>query len=429
MKPSVSIESPYLERIRCLDVFQDFSIIVNGHTIKLPFPTAIALSEVIKLQYLSDRTVDKLCINVELINQEKSIPIFEKLLKGVPVQLNTDLRDLLTLGKSIGNPDISSLAFREFESAISLQNVLDLVSMKLEASVQPTLEIPFIARNFSIIDNIQKWFLTHATENMPVLELILRSSELVVESEDWLIDFIIKLCKENPKCDSLLGCVFLEYASEDGCSRYIDFVNSRMMDLSCLYSIWVASNNRLKMKLANKPPKIDRHLKSSSRDFKAYNPDNPRYGILFDLLHSQAVNVSASSVSSGSPDDLISASEEAHFFTQNVPRSWVLFTFPKNTIVPQSYMIRGSLYSDDDNQLQSWKLEGLNLDGEWKILDEQKEKPFHQLEVRVFQIENPFEIVSLKLTNMDSSVEGGNRLCISQFELFGNLYDNFNSDV
>ena len=102
--------------------------------------------------------------------------------------------------------------------------------------------------------------------------------------------------------------------------------------------------------------------------------------------------------------------------------SWVLFTFPEHTIVPDSYMIRGSLYGDDDNQLQSWKLEGLNLEDEWEILDEQKLNPFHQLEIRVFKIENQIEIKSLRLTKTDRSVEGGHRLCISQFEIFGELY-------
>ena len=426
MKSLVTIQSPYLERIRCIDTSDNFFIIVNGYKIKLPFPTAIALSDVIKMEYLSDRTTNTLFLTLELSTEKKSIEIFEKLLKGIPVVLDSDLKDLLILGKSIGNPDISALAFRELENSINTQNVLDLVTMKIEASVKPTNEISFIARNFTIIDDLQKWFLTHANTNITVLESILRSPDLVIESEDWLIDFIIKLCKENSKCDILLGCVLLEYASESGCSEYIDFINSRNLDMSSLFSVWIATNNRLKMKLAEPPQKTERHIFSSIRECKTYTTQNPRNGILFDLGQIQAVNVSASSVSAGSPDDLISASDDAHFFTQDRPRSWVLFTFPKNTILPKSYMIRGSLYSDDDNQLQSWKLEGLNLQDEWEILDEQKKKPFHQMEVRVFPIKNPFEIKSLKITNMDSSVEGGHRLCISQFELFGDLYDQMN---
>ena len=419
------LSSPYLERVRTFTDCDSFSLVINDRTIIIPIVTAISISETIKKMYSFDKTITSIRLNADLVTETLSLDIFENILNGIPISLPDDTRDLFTLGRLIGNNDIAALAYKKYESCMSTDNVLDLVSMKLEVAFPIDKEVSFIAKHFMETPNLLKWMLVNASKNIDVLESIITSSDLSIPSEDDLIQFIIKLCNESPKCYRLLGCVYLEYASKEMCEIYVDFINSIELNLAALNSIWLAAGNKLKMDVSPQPKKIARHngkifYNSTGKEITSIDK---RKGILAILGLTDQVSVTSSSVSSGTPSDLIAGDSTAHFFTNDIANSWVQFDVYDYTVIPTSYMICGSIYSNDDNRLQSWELLGKKENDEWVLLDKHNNEPFHSLEIKEFNISVLNKMKSFRLEVTGPSIDGGNRLCINQFDVFGSMYE------
>ena len=416
-----SLSSPYTRRIRSYDCAEEFTFKINSKELKLPLTTAICLSDIVEMMYKTDRSATELNINVGVKNAE-SIDLFYKLLEGCEINICDNYADFLVLGKAIGNSDIVKLSFKQMEDSLSPQTVLDLISLKCASNLQVDSEISYAAAHLAEMPFFVEWAVTVDTE---IVERILRSTDLQIESEDSLIDLIIKMCRKKKECEYLFSVVMLEYATVEGIQRFCSYISTHEVDGATFALIWQPIANRLQLQLADRPKKIARHIKPEREGHVfAIDKTNNRNGILVNLFEEKKVSVTASSKASGDYMDVISGNDDARFFTEHDTEAWIQVMLENSSVLPTSYMIRGSNYADDDNQLQTWSVKGLTQEGQWIVLDSHTNEPFHKTQVRTFEISSDVELVGFRLERTGLTTSGGKRLCVSQFEVFGTLFNN-----
>ena len=416
-----SLSSPYTRRIRSYDCDEEFTFNINNKQLKLPLTTAICLSDIVESMYKADRSATEMNITIDIKNPS-SIDLFYKLLEGCEVNIYENYSDFLVLGKAIGNSDIVKLSFKQMEDSISPQTVLDLISLKCASNLPVDFEISYAASHLSEMPFFVEWAVTIDTE---IVERILRSNELQIESEDSLIDLIINMSRRKKECEYLFSSVMLEYATVDGIQRFCNYISNHELDGATFALIWQPIANRLQLQLADRPKKLTRHTKVE-REGQVFAMDdkNNRHGILVNLFEEKKVAVTASSKASGDYMDVISGNDDARFFTEHDTEAWIQIMLEDNSVLPTSYMIRGSNYADDDNQLQTWQVKGLTHDNKWIVLDSHTNEPFHKTQVKTFEISSDVELIGFRLERTGLTTSGGKRLCVSQFEVFGTLFNN-----
>jgi hypothetical protein len=131
--------------------------------------------------------------------------------------------DVSRLVQVLGNAELEAMVVESIliRDGPSPSNAVDRMRMKLDHHLDISDEVAFIAARFWTIEGL------NGLEVGP-LEAILASSELVVATEDWLLDFVMN----RPDSDSqlLLRYVQCKYLSDAGIER---FINSVTPNLGC----------------------------------------------------------------------------------------------------------------------------------------------------------------------------------------------------
>ena len=138
------------------------------------------------------------------------------------------------------------------------------------------------------------------------------------------------------------------------------------------------------------------------------------------------VTVTASSVWSGEPENVVDLTSDSVFFTKDWPNSWIRYDFRERRVTPTSYSIF-STRSWKCSQPKSWVLEVSNdgSEGSWAVVDarENNEDLNDRHVIRNFSLGTPlsgaFRFVRLRLTGKNH--EGHDSLKICALELFGTL--------
>ena len=124
----------------------------------------------------------------------------------------------------------------------------------------------------------------------------------------------------------------------------------------------------------------------------------------------------------GDPYDLVGNPEVQSTYVQNNgPPQWFSISFDGKFIKPTAYAIQGRLQTDN-NHLQNWTFEGLNIVNEWKILH-QNDAILQFKTILVSQISSDDLFTSFRI-NMTGPNSGGNYILnLGQIDVYGFIYD------
>ena len=409
----LSLSSPYFERIQGLFIDDEFTLQINNKKAKIPLINAVSSSELIHRMYISDNTSRFMRLRAQVANESNIEKLFS-MLKGQTISINeADYEDFYRFSDTIGNNDLALPYCNFLSESLSVFNVLKALTFRYKkANIDE--EIAFAAKNFSELYNDSNLLEWSISADFGLIEKIVNSPKLLLKNEDELLDYIISICHQRDDCYQLFSAVHLEYCSAEMCNLFCDFTMKLPFRKSTFQYIWQCAMRRIRKEVKlNNAYEPNRHEK-----INVVTPDNPLNGVFVQLRKEEAVKLSSSGVRCGSLEDLIVGLDNHNFVTNNEANSWVSADLINNTVIPTGYMIRGRF--DEYHQMQSWTFEGKTIDGNWIVLDEHTNEPFHAKEIRTFDVNgNNTKMTAFRITQTSKNISGGDNLCILGFDVFG----------
>ena len=430
-----------------------FHIKINDFDCYLPLEISVSLSTTITKILMNDFTQRELSINIKFRN-DKSLNLILSILKNIQKTYENTLfedqnvlLDLAEFGFAFGNTsfikpiidvyskdnEFESITFEELLKRIDSKKLISKYLKQEEISYNN--EIEYISKNFFSLSK-EESFINWCRDinNISFLEEIISNQNLVIDSEDQLLNFILKLCKVNQLYHHLFSYVLIEYCSLDCVNSFLQYVNNYFQSLKLSNSdltIIECLSKRCKYNLKDVPSKDDKRYKKYYKTYN-YQENDVRNGILYNENKNQNVLITPSSNNNENDESrnpiqrLLEMPSNFSFYTKNIANSSITFSLKDKTPFNiNGYMIRGNWNSDSDhsNQMKSWKLEGeLASNHDWVKLDiKENQKPFNKYEVRVFTIPESDPLISVKLTQTAPNYSNSNNLVISSFEIYGNV--------
>jgi hypothetical protein len=219
-----------LSRVSDVVPSDDFVICVNGEESTLSLAEAVFLSPRVFSALKADPTIRYLEITDDQI-EPKHIDDVLNIVRGRGMKMTKSSRSsLLRLSCQLGNMDLTQLFFglRDDETLIE---PLGHISIGFDLTLHSRDDLFLL--------------------DVETLEHLLRSDQLRIESEDWLLYLILELGSEYRR---LLDAVKYEFLSPEGLSRFLD--NLGYCDLTS--DIWTGLVRRLR---GEKPAEIpSRHV-------------------------------------------------------------------------------------------------------------------------------------------------------------------------
>ena len=253
-----------------------------------------------------------------------------------------------------------------------------------------------------------------------IIESIIKHENLLLETEDELLLFILKLCEENNEYELLFENVLLEYCSTEAITKFIEYVNKYVCKDNHFKSILKCINRRL---IQEQIPVQNNNKKRYVIKYE-YNGNDPFNGLLRQEYLKSNVEMRASSTS-GSQNVfyLLKNDTSSYFATDNQQNSWIEGNLKnKKPFKVTKYVIRG--HTGTDNHLRSWKLEGRRIsDGNWIEIDSHQNEPFNKLVVKAFPIQSNEKFDTVRLTQTGKTTSNGDYLIINAFDIYGNIYE------
>lgn len=374
---------------------------------------------------------DPLC-NTFTIDVEDNQNLFENiitLIHGDIIEINSSNYDpLLLIASKLGNQemeeDLSSMSFSG--NHITFHNAIRRFISKSSIGINVESETKYIASHFSEyhINELNKLTDDH-------LELILSQSNLKIEDESWLFNFLMN---RNPPNSSLFSHLYFEYLSENEIERFIHFLREEEMT----GPLWTAISRRLLLHVEVPLDLSSRHIgkiEKSDDDFDNitinFSEEFPFEGIISHFTDKYGGNVSKTKTIPISCSGTIwnSASVVADFdstdfwVSDNSPGSWIAFDFKEHLINMTAYTIRG----DSTGSLCNWVVEGSNNMVKWKEIDRHENcRDLNGLYAfKTYSVNNSLQYRYLRLRQTGPDINNENYLGLCCIEFFGSLTTNF----
>ena len=435
-----------------------FNVKINGKDCFLPLEVAISLSNLITEKILIDPTLREIDINIQF-NNENSPDLINSILKNL--ENNTEnslfseeqlLIDFAKFGLVFGNSSFIEPLKAKFkdEQHLNEMDINDILKnieykqlilqySKNENSSQTNIsineELSFISSNFYKIYK-EKSFIDWCSDfkNLSYIETILLNDDLVIQTEDSLLDFILNLSKHNTLFHILFSYVHLEFCSVEYVEKFISYIedyfhskNYSKVDLCIIECLSRRCKHSLKDLQNPTSKRYKQKPQLSPRNFYYYEESDPRNGLLFNenIKNNVIINVSSNNNpnnESYNPIHLLEKLQtEYAFYSKSEVNSSISFSLKDNSsFVINKYMIRGN-----GNRtawiMKSWKIEGQLADTkEWVVIDTKDNQEKFQLnEDRIFDIPETKPLVAIKITQTSPNHSNNNHLVISSFETYG----------
>ena len=336
------------------------------------------------------------------------------------------------------NDELLSKLNDMYPSKIDIQNIdLYLTNLTILYQISPMFHffnytniIDFISSHFYLIDQ-------DMLNQLPIeiIHSIILNSNLRLESEDSLFDFIHKLSEEKYKSSDIIALyenIDFRNLSENKFNFFIK--NFDFTKMTC--DLW----KKLCLLFHNRSSQVE--LASSRYIYKGksiiIDPENPNSmcGIIDFLSKESGGNVSENGtviVTSSSLDCYLYDVKHVvnvhggnnYFCSSNVANSWLKYDFVKRKVYPTHYTIRSRPEYNFDHPI-NWVIEGSNTDddSDWTILDcvNENRSLVGLNKVCTFEIKykkESFRFLRIRQTGLNSSDQ--NFLVFAALEYFGLL--------
>lgn len=219
----------------------------------------------------------------------------------------------------------------------------------------------------------------------PIILSIISNSQLKLESEDSLLDFILELFSSNQEheenSESISIVTFLEQIDIEKLSeeKFCEFINN-VNPSNLTNELWL--NLCKKFNSSSSDSTESRYEKPTGKFINYDGNDQNRFNGIIRYLTNECggnvyqkgvVKVTESSVNTNEIHayNLVDLDNfETRFLSQNKENSWAQYDFGDRKVRPTHYSIRSRQYSKGEYHLKGWVIEGSNTgQNDWKVLD------------------------------------------------------------
>ncbi|OHS94083.1 F5/8 type C domain containing protein [Tritrichomonas foetus] len=398
---------------------KDFSFIVGGSIYKCNRFFADLISPKVALMHRADPTITSFIIKAS--DKGSYFTYFLKLMCGETVTIPQHaIQYICKIAHCMGNTKILTTVYEQDNRSISTETVVSLLNEKNQFSLDVSREIKFIIYHFSeipikLILNLE----------LNSLIRILSSNDLIIESEDWLLDTLLQLIKEKgEKYRLLYECIHFEYLTIESMSKFISHVDSE--DISG--KLWLNITKRLILPVY---PPADT-LRYTKKDVMFnLKEEEPFSGICAYLnkkcggnAHDKGlISMSSSSIGINQPSQIIDFGWEGDWGTKNKPNSWLMFDFNNLSVELTGYSLMSIPSNMNNTHPRSWVIEATNDLSNWDVVDKREMNNDlngkNKVKSFTFRRTSPYRYVRIRQTDLNHS--HNNYFAISQMELFGSI--------
>jgi hypothetical protein len=402
----------------------------------LPPVSAEFLSPRVRELRLVDATIDEMSLDAD--DPNCLFDKFMSLSQGSRVEVDGKSADkFLSICRRLGNCDIAKVIGEKFRKSITTHSAFAHMGTLMDVSP----EIEFIASHaYEMSDCLN-------CADVSMMSEVIGHESLQVESEDWLLEFILRRMAENLEFIGLMECVRFEYLSSSNMSALIDNICELIQELNvCILRrlrerlrcrIWTPGNLVF-------PPSFTAEWINLSGQ-RAENITIPD-GIIGHLTRECGGNVHDRDivrVTSSQPDsdmfydaakNVVDLRSGSHFSSAWVSRladiphqrnNWICYDFKDRRIVPTHYAIRSCHQQLDMSHLKWWLVE-VSVDGEnWREIDyrENNRRLNGPFETGTFEVCACNASRFIRLAQIGRNHYGNSEFCISGWEIFGSVIE------
>ena len=342
MNKLTNINLKNIQRVHFDKFEKDFSFIVNGQIYKTNSFVANILSP-----HISKMTDENMNVRYYQVNTKhdgdfnRIIENGEMKSMNIKEEENQYFRNIM---KQLGNNDEAIRFYEEFQADISNENVIQRMQIKADLELNFDEEITFISKNFHE-------FHTKHSEAMLSLDLntieqIICNSNLKVQNEEELFDFVLELYLKSKEYATLFSYVIFLNLTTNSIQKFRQYFD--INDIN--NSIWTSICYRLEQNISKKS-KIS--YKESNKQLLTNRYTGIRCENILEYLNQKChgnahskkiVEITSSSRTFGN----------ASFAPSNLAGSWIQFDFKERNVLLDRYTIPSS------NNLRNWVLEVSN---------------------------------------------------------------------
>jgi hypothetical protein len=201
--------------------FDSFEFVVGGKSYFCPRFQAMFISKAVRNLIFLDRTVDEYVI--ENVSHPENFELMLRLMSGDCVGVTDEnCRSLWEFAKCLGNSELEDKLhdFRPDCEGLKVENVVDRLLKCVSRLESIEREIDFIAIHLSDVKHLSRL-------SGEILELVLENEQLRIESEDWLLSFVVDVLGGSP---TLFRHVRCEYLSVEFVHLFIEAVDFCSID-------------------------------------------------------------------------------------------------------------------------------------------------------------------------------------------------------
>lgn len=419
MVHSFTLSSKGLKGALQMQIAEDFTFIVGGHTYLTNRFFAGFISPKIAQMSLSDPFIDKFEININ--DETHQFTKIINLHKGNPLILSElDAEYFTLIGNKLGNEEIINEGKRiqSERNNFTKENVLQIMQNKAKYDMNYDEELKYVASNFW---DFNKDDLKSIDINL--LEKIISSKYIKVESESSLFHFVLDVLQNNENAAKiLLNYIHYEYLPRSDIAQFLKIIKPE--DLTG--PIWASLCSRL----VNSSDESTINSKSAEMYIPIDSKD-PLNGIFTALasknegnIHlKKIVEVTASSSEYNLPYYVISSEIQDYWYSQEEKYPWIMFDFREKQIKPTGYTLKTFNCGEGYSHLKNWVVEGLREDGSWDTLDSQTDNQVLNRARASITLDcnatRYYRKLRIRMTGKNHF--NGNHLCLQRVEFFGHL--------
>lgn len=346
----------------------DFEIRTNDGTISCSKGQASFLSPKIANLLYNDPTIN--FIQLATPNSSACLKILQNIITGNPIFVESGKINIFrSISQELKNEELFKATC---DLELNKDNALDIITQKSNIGFDISTEVNFIASSFTSFD--QKKL---AKLDVSILECILRSESLLVESEGSVLQFLIEVRSlYGSAMAPLFGCLHLEYLSINEIETFISIV-----DLNSIGFYWPSICQRLLCPVRSINGDFDDKLvREKTIDYCGDNFDGI-FAYLWEMTGGNPVSneiIQIKGPTNNAPHNSIEFLVDPN---KRVENDWVCSTLSgydigylidmKNRKVSlKGYSLKAhSSFWNGNWFLKSWKVEGSNDKKRWTSID------------------------------------------------------------
>jgi hypothetical protein len=414
-----------LENIRKREEINDFEFIVGESRYRCPWFIAEFLSpRVARLRCVDDTICE---YSVETKDDEGNFGNFVLLGHGASVKIDSDKFDFYAnLSNELENQELLGVVIDESCNELTIESALVQLSLRHRFGRDFSSVVSFLASHFHEITESQ---LRSIDEDS--LRHVLLSSELRIQTEEWLYNLIWKLVERDQSYFSLFEFVEFEFVSVTVAVQFIDACR----DFFDLFNVSMLRSLGRRLSICDQPPKSwgPRSIIHGKRFFPLGGSSLD--GIISYLttkcggnVHDQGVIVASELSVYGSKYFAKNAADLGNkgtfSMTNGEANSWICYDFKNMRVTPTHYTIVSYPYRPNEgNHPKSWCLE-VSIDGKsWTKVHECSDNNdlngYNQ--ITTYSVTKLMRCRLIRLRQTGENHWGRHYLALSCWEIFGGL--------